>query len=72
MKMFIYKQKILVRKTGNRLIAVIDNEQYYTDQSIYNLYPKKGKNVNLKIITALLNSNLLDYYFTKKMITNKY
>ena len=34
--------KILVRKTGNVLIATIDKEQYYTDQSIYNIYQKKG------------------------------
>ncbi|OGN00102.1 MAG: hypothetical protein A2817_02225 [Candidatus Yanofskybacteria bacterium RIFCSPHIGHO2_01_FULL_39_8b] len=63
-------EKVLVRKTGNKLIAVIDSERYYTDQSIYNLYIKKGRRVNLKIITALLNSSLLDYYFNKKMITN--
>lgn len=67
---YLQKEKILVRKTGNRLIAVIDDEKYFTDQSIYNLYPKRGKTVNLKIITALLNSPMLEYYFNKKMITN--
>jgi tRNA1(Val) A37 N6-methylase TrmN6 len=67
---YLQKEKILVRKTGNRLIAVIDEEKYFTDQSIYNLYPKRGKTVNLKIITALLNSPMLEYYFNKKMITN--
>jgi adenine-specific DNA-methyltransferase len=67
---YLQKEKILVRKTGNKLIAVIDNEKYYTDQSIYNLYPKKGKTVNLKVITALLNSPLMEYYFNKKMVTN--
>lgn len=67
---YLQKEKILVRKTGNRLIAVIDEEKYFTDQSIYNLYPKRGKSVNLKIITALLNSPMLEYYFNKKMITN--
>ena len=63
-------KKILVRKTGNKLMAVIDDEQFYTDQSLYNLYPKKGKKINLFFITALLNSNILDFYFNKKMITN--
>jgi hypothetical protein len=69
-KVYLQKEKILVRKTGNRLIAVIDDEQYFTDQSIYNLYLKKDKNIDLKLITALLNSKLLNYYFNKKMITN--
>ncbi len=67
---YLQAEKILVRKTGNRLIAALDNMQYYTDQSIYNLYPKKGKSINLKIILAQLNSKLLEYYFNKKMITN--
>jgi hypothetical protein len=67
---YLQKEKILVRKTGNKLIAVIDTEKYYTDQSIYNLYLKKGKIANLKVITSLLNSHLMDFYFNKKMITN--
>lgn len=67
---YLQKEKILVRKTGNRLIAVLDMDKYFTDQSIYNLYPKKGKKINLQIITGLLNSKLLEYYFNKKMITN--
>jgi very-short-patch-repair endonuclease len=56
---YLQKEKILVRKTGNQLIAVIDNKQYFTDQSIYNLYPKKGISVNLKLVTGLLNLYLL-------------
>jgi hypothetical protein len=67
---FKQKEKILVRKTGNILIATLDSDKYYTDQSIYNLYPKKNKSINLKVVTGLLNSTLLEYYFTKKMITN--
>ena len=67
---YLQKEKILVRKTGNKLIAVLDTQQYFTDQSIYNLYPIKGKTINLKYVTALLNSKLLDFFFNKKMITN--
>jgi len=67
---YLQNEKILVRKTGNKLIAAIDRNQFYTDQSIYNLYPKKGKEVNLLVFVSLLNSQLLEYYFNKKMITN--
>ena len=70
----VYQQpfKILVRKTGNRLMSVIDNNQYYTDQSIYNLYPKKHTDSILvfETINVLLNSKVLDFYFNKRMITN--
>ena len=63
-------RKILVRKTGNILIATIDEEQYYTDQSIYNVYQKKKGSYNDYITTAILNSKLMNYYFNKKLITN--
>jgi hypothetical protein len=69
-KVYNQKEKILVRKTGNVLLAYLDKEQFYTDQSIYNLYPKKGKQPNLTFFTGLFNSKLLDFYFNKKMITN--
>lgn len=64
------KEKILVRKTGNVLIASLDNEQFYTDQSIYNLYLKPNKKFDNRICLAILNSRLLNYYYNKKLITN--
>ena len=64
------RRKILVRKTGNVLIATIDDEQYYTDQSIYNIYQKKDGVYNDYITTAILNSKFLNYYYNKKLITN--
>jgi hypothetical protein len=70
----VYNQpyKLLVRKTGNRLLSVLDDKQYFTDQSIYNLYPKKqniGK-PELAAINSIINSSVLNFYFNKKMITN--
>jgi len=70
----VYNQlyKILVRKTGNRLISVLDEEQFYTDQSLYNLYLKTNrlKRNDLAAINSILNSKTLNFYFNKKMITN--
>ena len=69
---FVYeqKEKILVRKTGNLLMASLDSEQYYTDQSLYNLYLKPNKWYSNKVLLAILNSKLLNYYYNKKLITN--
>ena len=64
------ERKILVRKTGNILIATIDEEQYYTDQSIYNVYLKSPSSYNDFVTTAILNSKLMNYYFNRKLITN--
>lgn len=70
-KIFLQKEKILVRKTGNVLIASYDSSQFYTDQSIYNIYPKNDvKDFSLKYLCALLNAKVLNWYFNKKMITN--
>lgn len=69
----VYEQseKVLVRKTGNILIASYDDSQFYTDQSIYNIYLKKDvKDFSLKYLCALLNAKILNWYFNKKMITN--
>ena len=67
---FLEKEKILVRKTGNIMIAALDDKQFYTDQSIYNLYPKTTNELSLKYILGILNSRLMNFYFNKKMITN--
>ena len=64
------KEKILVRKTGNILMASLDREQYYTDQSLYNLYLKPNKRYSNRVLLAILNSKLLNYYYNKKLITN--
>ena len=70
-RVYMQKEKILVRKTGNKLIASYDNKQYFTDQSIYNLYSKNNNNnQNLKYLLSILNSKIINYYFNKKMVTN--
>ena len=60
----------MLRKTGNDLITSYDDKQYYTDQSIYNIYLKNNSNLSLKYVLSLLNSKLLNYYFKTKMVTN--
>jgi len=69
-RVYLQPEKLLVRKTGNVLLASYDSEQFYTDQSIYNLYRKRSCTLDLKFVLALLNSRLLNYYFRTKMITN--
>ena len=67
---YLQKEKILVRKTGNYLLACLDSSQFFTDQSIYNLYNLSQKTYSLETILCYLNSSVLNYYFRKKMITN--
>jgi type I restriction-modification system DNA methylase subunit len=62
-------QKILIRKTGINIIACLDIEKHYTEQTIYNLTPKK-EGFDLKYVLAILNSKLINFYYRKKLITN--
>ena len=64
------EMKILLRKTGNVLIATIDKEHYYTDQSIYNIYQYIDNSYSDYLLVAILNSKLMNFYYNRKLITN--
>jgi len=65
---FLIKPKILMQYIRNlslkwRLIATIDNEGLYSLRNIKTLLPKQSE-VDLYFILALLNSKLLNYYYS--------
>lgn len=62
--------KILLRKTGNSLIATIDTSGKFPEQSLYFLFNNKTP-LNFKYLLGLLNSKLLNFYFTTSAITNR-
>lgn len=62
--------KILLRKTGDSLIATLDESGIYPEQSLYFLY-NFNHNIKPKYILGLLNSKLLTRYYQEKLITNK-
>ncbi len=55
--------KLLVRRTGDKIIAAIDNNGYIVSNNFFILFNKKETNFNLKAILAILNSNLGSWYF---------
>ena len=61
-KYFLSKEKIISRQTGDKLIAVYDDQQYYSLDSTH-IHVLKDKNFLLKYILALFNSRLLNYYY---------
>ncbi|MEI0526484.1 TaqI-like C-terminal specificity domain-containing protein [Brachyspira murdochii] len=56
------KEKILLRRIGNKLIASIDFDKYYNLCDIYNLLLKDGINLDLKYLLSIINSKLMSYY----------
>jgi hypothetical protein len=63
--------KILIRKTGNSIIAAIDRDKFYHLDILHSAILKKEScGVDLPYLVALLNSNLMDKYY--KIITMSY
>jgi len=60
----LYKgTKILIRKTGNGIIAVVDDEYRYVIQTIYIFKRKYNSKLNERYILGCLNSKLLGFYY---------
>lgn len=58
--------KILIRQiTGETLLATIDKEKYYADQTLYVAINYKPALISLEYCLAILNSKLLGFYFRK-------
>jgi hypothetical protein len=53
--------KILIRKIASNIHATYDNKKLYTTQGVYLLLPKP--NTNLYYILAIINSNLIHWYY---------
>jgi hypothetical protein len=62
--------KILVRKTGDRIVAAMDETGDYPEQSLYFLYEPK-EDVCWEVVLAWLNSSILDEYVKSELLTNR-
>jgi hypothetical protein len=54
--------KIVIRQTGDSLIAALDDRQFVCMNNMHTILPKDGR-CDLRFILGLLNSRLLNYYF---------
>ena len=62
--------KVVMRKTGDRIIATFESTGVFPEQSLYFLYDNQSK-LNYKYVLGMLNSQLLNYFFRAKSLTNK-
>lgn len=56
------KERILLRETGNALMATYLSEKVYSNRSLYSILITND-NVECKYVLALLNSKLLQFYY---------
>lgn len=64
------RSKILLRKTGDRIIATFDDSGTYPEQSLYFLYNNKTA-LDWNYLLGILNSKLLTVYYRAKAVTNR-
>ncbi|MBM3841330.1 MAG: hypothetical protein FJ398_25945, partial [Verrucomicrobia bacterium] len=55
-------QKLVIRQTGDSLIATLDSEQFICMNNLHTIVPKDA-DCDLLFILGLLNSKLLNHYF---------
>lgn len=54
-------EKIVIRQTGDSLVAALDTQQFICMNNLHIIQPKNK--VSTKYIIALINSSLLNFYF---------
>jgi len=64
------KPKILLRKTGDSIIATFDDSGIFPEQSLYFLFDCKTK-IDFKYLLGVINSALLNWWFKKSCLTNE-
>ena len=62
--------KILIRKTGDHMVATYDTSRIFPEQSLYFLHNKSAE-IDYKYLLGILNSCVLNFYFRAKSLTNK-
>jgi adenine-specific DNA-methyltransferase len=64
-------EKIVIRQTGDSLIAALDAKQFIVRDNLYTIVMKEGQRIKLKYILGLLNSRLLNWYYQTIMNPEK-
>jgi adenine-specific DNA-methyltransferase len=68
-KKLLSKDKILVRKTGKRIVAALDSCGYATEQSLYGII-MEDPDFTAKYLLAILNSRLMEDFYGQFLVTN--
>ncbi len=55
--------KIVIRQTGDALVATLDTEQFIVRDNLYTIVPRADNSLNLCYVLGLLNSRFLNWYY---------
>jgi hypothetical protein len=57
------REKLLVRRTGDRVLAAVDQEGRYASNNFFLIFPRQPGPLDLHGLCALLNSRFMTWYF---------
>ena len=57
------RDKLLVRRTGDHVLAAVDRERRYASNNFFIVFPKRECDLLLDGLCALLNSRFMTWYF---------
>ena len=58
-------QKIVIRQTGDSLIATLDDEQFVVRNNLYTIVQREHVSLSLKYLLGLLNSGFFRWYYQR-------
>jgi hypothetical protein len=61
------RPKILVQDIGKRLIGTLDDDHFYVKDAL--MLHQRENGLDLKFVLALINSELLNYWYAQKFVT---
>ena len=66
-RLFLAPEKLIMPRKSTKITCGYDDKQFYVLNTGYVCLPKKD-NISLKYIMAILNSNLINYYYVKQYL----
>ena len=70
-EMMFQRDKILIRKTGNSIVATLDKDKYYYEQSLFSFGLNNDNKSNLETILGILNSKVADFLLKQNAFSKK-
>ncbi len=60
---YFERDKIIVRRTGDYILAAVDCDKFYFTNNVFVCLPQKGSQIDIRYALACLNSTLSTWYY---------
>lgn len=64
-KEYFETPKLVVRRTGDYILAALDEEGYYFSNNVFVCLPKPSSSLDMKYVLGVLNSNVATWFYRK-------